>query len=98
MDGEVLSMNGSGERIKQARLAKGLDQASLAGRLGVGIKSIYNWETERSVPTPENWARLALELERSVRWFQEGDVESDLSAKVRQLEERIESLERKING
>ncbi len=38
------------ERCRAARLATGLSQAELAGRLGVRSQSVSNWENERSVP------------------------------------------------
>lgn len=44
-----------GEKIKNARLQKGLSQRQVAEQLGVSQPSYFEWERGDSVP---NWARM----------------------------------------
>lgn len=39
-----------GERIRQARERRGWTQTELAAKVGVGYKTVSNWETGNTVP------------------------------------------------
>ena len=53
------------ERVKDARLKRGLTQAGLAEILGVSFASVNRWENGQSRPSNLSWQRV-LELEASV--------------------------------
>lgn len=48
-----------GERIKRARLAKGLTQQDVADGVGVSLISVSNWEVDKTIPKGANLAKLA---------------------------------------
>lgn len=52
-------MNSIGEKIKEARKAKGLTQDELAKRLGVNRVAISNYEKGKNNPTHENLIKLS---------------------------------------
>jgi transcriptional regulator with XRE-family HTH domain len=58
-----------GLRIKAAREALGIDQATLAGKVGVSQQMVSAWESGRSAPTPDNQIRLAKELRADWAWL-----------------------------
>ena len=60
-----------GERIKEARQAKGLTQAELGARLGLPYQSIGQWERDLRRPKLETLQRLAEELD--VSWEELAD-------------------------
>ena len=47
------------KQLIDKRLQAGMTQVQLAERLGVSSRSISNWETGATLPTPEFWATLA---------------------------------------
>lgn len=59
------------DRIKQARLAKGLTQVELAERIGESAtqKKVSKWELQVSYPRPEQYVRLAEELQVSIDYL-----------------------------
>ena len=46
-------------RIKECRINSGLSQKYVAVSLGVAGPSVSNWESGKTLPTPENLCRLA---------------------------------------
>lgn len=48
-----------GERIKRARLAKGLTQQDVADGIGVSLISVSNWEVDKTIPKGPNLQKLA---------------------------------------
>lgn len=48
-----------GERIRELRIAKRLNQVELAGLLGVTKQSVSNWENENIQPSIDMLVRLA---------------------------------------
>ena len=55
-----------GQRIRKARLEKGLFQADLAIKLGVDAMSIVNWELDRNIPSKKNQRKLKAILDIDV--------------------------------
>ncbi len=55
-----------GQRILEARLAKGLSQAEFATQLGVGLTTTYLWERDR-LPRPGNLPKIARLLEIDIK-------------------------------
>lgn len=53
-----LPVNTLGERIKKARLEKGLFQKDLAKKLNVTESTVANWEKERVIPIKTSAERL----------------------------------------
>jgi transcriptional regulator with XRE-family HTH domain len=46
-------------RLRMLRLATELKPSDVALELGVGLTTVYNWETGNSAPSVDNLARLA---------------------------------------
>jgi transcriptional regulator with XRE-family HTH domain len=51
-----------GQRLQRLRLAAGLSQSQLAGKSGVPIGTLRNWEQDRRVPLLDTAARVAQAL------------------------------------
>ena len=63
-----------GDRIKEAREAKGWDQAKLAGEVGISRQSVFAWETgETKNVRPDNLFKAADALEVNARWLATGN-------------------------
>jgi transcriptional regulator with XRE-family HTH domain len=87
----------SGDRLRSARLARGLTQAELAHRAHVRERQIIRWENDQHVPRVESISTLARALKVTVAELlapepegaEEDDVEadpvSDLLAAIRSL-------------
>lgn len=70
-----------GERIRQARKAKGFSQSDLASRIGVSQPAIANWESGVHDPRRLTLAKLADALEAPLDWLAAGDRSSAESDK-----------------
>ena len=65
-------MNTIGERIKQARMQKGLSQSDLAEKLGLSAyQSVQQWETGRTAPRHRRLQHIAQVLDVSEAWLVE---------------------------
>ena len=62
-----------GDRIEQARLAKGFDLPQLATRIAVESTTLQNWESDRSEPRPEKLTKLAGMLDVPLIWLLTGE-------------------------
>ena len=62
-------------RLKKARLAEGLNQASLAEALRVTPNSVCYWEQGKSVPSYDTLLRLAILLNTALAYLS-GDAEA----------------------
>jgi transcriptional regulator with XRE-family HTH domain len=63
-----------GDRVKQAREAKGWSQSDLAGKVDVSRQAIFSIETgENKSMRPENLFKVADALEVKARWLATGD-------------------------
>ena len=62
-----------GGRIAMAREAGGFTQAQLASQLGVMVKTLKNWETDRSEPRGNKFVFLAGLLGVPVMWLMTGE-------------------------
>lgn len=58
-----------GERLRTARLRKGLSQKDLQSLLDVGVNAISSWETGKNVPEAETVARIANVLSTSTDYL-----------------------------
>lgn len=63
-----------GERITEAREARGLSQAALARRIGISRSAISQWESNGTTPAADK----ALKLERVLRYRAEYLIEGTL--------------------
>jgi len=63
-----------GGRIQMAREARGLSVAQLARRSGVLVKTLNNWESDRSEPRANKLQMLAGVLNVPPLWLLGGDV------------------------
>lgn len=70
-----------GERIRQARKTKGLNQSDLAARVGVSQPAIANWESGVHDPRRLTLAKLADALDAPLDWLAAGDRSSAESDK-----------------
>ena len=55
-----------GGRIKMLRMSKGLSQKALGEKCGVGLHSVWRWETGRRSPRADQIYRLAEALGSTV--------------------------------
>ena len=55
-----------GERIRAARLRKGLSQMELGEKLGVSFQAVSSWETGKFIPDPDHLPQLADTLDLSL--------------------------------
>jgi transcriptional regulator with XRE-family HTH domain len=77
-----------GLRIREAREAKGWRREDLALALGVGFKSVLNYETGKV--TLGRITRLAEALDVDARWLLHGDTE--LPERVAALQDQVERI------
>ena len=61
-----------GDRLSVAREAAGLSQTQLAARVGVRLKTLQNWESDRSEPRANRLQMLAGVLNVSIIWLLSG--------------------------
>lgn len=63
-----------GDRVKQAREAKGLSQSDLGGLVGVSRQAIFSIETgENKSMRPDNLFKVADALDINARWLATGE-------------------------
>lgn len=62
----------TGDRIREAREAAGLDQVQLAAKVGVVDKTISKWENDRQPVRERNLRKVAEALGRSPEWLLTG--------------------------
>ena len=82
-----------GDRLSAAREAIGMDQRTLATRLGVKLSTIQRWEDDQSEPRANRLVMLAGVLNVTMRWLLTGegdgidgpDVEPPLSSDLQAL-------------
>ncbi|QHT60679.1 transcriptional regulator [Paenibacillus lycopersici] len=59
---EMLPVETLGQKIKKARLYRGLSKTELAREMNVDVKSIHNWESDKRLPSNNNVILLLMEL------------------------------------
>ena len=64
-----------GDRLSAAREALGLDQADLARKIGVKLKTLQSWEDDLSEPRANRLSMLAGVLNVSLMWLLTGEGE-----------------------
>lgn len=64
-----------GDRVTGAREAAGLEQAELAKRLGVKVKTVRGWENDQAEPRANKLSMLAGILGVSMMWLLSGQGE-----------------------
>jgi len=57
------------ERVRVARMLRGLSQGALAGRLNRAPNAVYRWEAGKSSPRPSSLSALARALEVRITWL-----------------------------
>ncbi|WP_370402704.1 helix-turn-helix domain-containing protein [Sulfitobacter sp. JB4-11] len=62
-----------GDRITAAREAQGMSQTAFARRLGVKLKTVQNWEEDRTEPRANRAQMLAGLLGVSLSWLLTGE-------------------------
>lgn len=83
-----------GERISNARVAKGYSQNQFANRLGVQKSTLKNWENDRTSPRSNRLNQIAGILDIPLVWLLAG-AETPKSIEAPNLEETA-SIERKL--
>ncbi len=85
-----------GERIAEARDARGLSVAQTAQRTAVGSNTLRNWESGATSPRPNKLQMLAGVLGVPLSWLLNGSDEhdplSDSPSRLDQLEQKIERM------
>lgn len=61
-----------GDRLALAREHAGMDQAQLARRLGIKLRTLQNWETDRAEPRANRLQMVAGLLNVSIVWMMTG--------------------------
>jgi transcriptional regulator with XRE-family HTH domain len=88
-----------GDRIREARLAKGWTQAALGSRMGVNGRTVQRWQSGR-LPRPSTLTRLAGVLGVPQAYLVEtedvAETLVDLQGSVAELTVRVESLTRAL--
>lgn len=69
---KALAMSSIGDRIRDARSARGISQTELSRRVGVSRASASQWESDQSIPTGPNMVTIARELKVRAEWLAEG--------------------------
>lgn len=90
-----------GERIANARKAKGWAQEELAQRLGVTLDSIVRWETEQLTPRANKLVKLSGVLGVPIMWLVAGaeqppEIGSFQIGRFAHLENKLDMAEEKI--
>lgn len=82
-----------GDRVTGAREAAGLDQAELAKRLGVKMKTIQAWEDDQSEPRANRLGMMAGILGVSMFWLLAGQGDGLDGPRVEEaLDEDVEAI------
>lgn len=89
-----------GDRITAAREAQGLSQADFARKLGVKLKTVQNWEDDRTEPRANKAQMMSGVLGVSVSWLLigEGDgipkpIEATLPKGVQDILDELRQLQ-----
>lgn len=61
-----------GDRLAAAREALGMSQKELARRVGIGVRTLENWENDTSEPRANRLTMLSGLLGVSIRWLLTG--------------------------
>ena len=64
-----------GDRLSAAREACGMDQKTLAQKLGVGLRAVEKWENDLTEPRANKLQMLSGVLNISIRWLLTGEGE-----------------------
>jgi len=67
-------------RIKEARLAKGLDQAELAAKIDIATRTVQRWEKGEQVPDSNYLMRIAKTAGVASHWLLTGEGEMTVEA------------------
>src|SRR5258706_1775818 len=95
-----------GQRIAQAREAKGLTQQNLADKFGASKQLVSHWESARSELTVPALIQLANELKVQPEWIlhgrgkgpaTDGNSSAAAAAQVPDIEARVERLEQEVS-
>lgn len=68
-----MAVGRTGERIREARRARGLTQQDLADAVGVSRSAVAQWETQRAGQIQANLTRIAAVLGVSLGFLLEGE-------------------------
>jgi transcriptional regulator with XRE-family HTH domain len=86
------------EKIRNLREKNGYSISKLSRHVGVDRTSIYRWEEGRTTPTLASLTLLAQFYGIDVRRILDDDELIDLRLLIKNLEARVEKLERKGDG
>lgn len=86
------------EKIRSLRVNNGYSISKVSRHVGVDRTTIYRWEEGRTTPTLASLTLLAQFYGIDVRKLLEDDELIDLRLLVKNLEARVEKLERKGEG
>lgn len=83
-----------GQKIKQARKIKRITQEDLASAIGVSDKSVSAYESERIDPPLKVLEKIADETNQPLSYFLEDNVESEILAKLNQIEKEFKEIKK----
>jgi transcriptional regulator with XRE-family HTH domain len=98
----MLQTNLMGERIANARIARGLSEKQLANRLGVNASSIEDWEAGQHDPRANRINQLAGILEVPLTWLIAGEqlpptVDTPDFKETQAIEHKLEQADKLVN-
>ncbi len=70
------------DRIKQARVKKGLSQSQLANAIGVHVTNISRYERGENRPTSDVLTRLANELDVTADYLMDGSMDDKAQSSI----------------
>ena len=83
-----------GKKIQEARKRKRITQEELAHAVGVSDKSISAYESNRISPSLKVLEKIAESTQSPLGYFFEENVESDILAKLNDLEKEFNNLKK----
>lgn len=92
-----MSIKNFGEKLKSARLYKGMSQRSLGLALGLSDKTISSYESERSYPSLEILERISEILNKPVEYFISSSKEVHIEQSLEKINRLLLTIEDEIS-
>ncbi len=73
----LVSTDTIGERIKKARIARGITQTELARKIGTIYQRVHEWEEGWKSPSEQYIGKIAAFLEVDVEWLRSGSFSNE---------------------
>ena len=91
MAAKQAALKAFGARLQEARAASGFTQEAVADALSVSTQTVRNWEAGRTEPSGRDKERLATLYGKSIEWFFEESIPSEIRTAARLKQARVEA-------